>query len=193
MKMLQYVMLAAILFVALGCVQGAPESQPDGALLRALLPPASLGGNLSLSQLIVGEFKDQRHSLHVEIEVTAKRMVVAGLTPIGVPIFTLKQEADVIEVEIPGSENFPFNPRYMLSDFQIAYWPEAVLSDKFRSVGLIVKETLAQGSREVINEAGEVLVAVTYVNKPGSAGDIIIEHFDPPYRLQIKTFKRSDF
>ena len=190
--MLRNLMLAAILSVFVGCVQGAPEPQPDGALLRALLPPASLGGNLSLSQLIVGEFKDQIHSLHVEIEVIPTRMVVAGLTPIDVPIFTLRQEADVIEVESPGSETFPFNPRYMLSDFQIAYWPAAVLSDKFRSVGLIIRETPTQDLREVVNEAGEVLVVVSYINKSDSAGDIVIEHFDPPYRLQIKTFKRSD-
>ena len=192
MKMLRNLMLAAILSVVVACAQGVPEPQSDGALLRALLPPASLGGNLSLSQLIVGEFKEQRHSLHVEVEVTPIRMVMAGLTPIGVPIFTLRQEAGVIVVESPGSESFPFNPRHMLSDFQIAYWPEAVLSDKFRSVGLIVKEIPTQGLREVVNEAGEVLVVVTYINKSDSAVDIVIEHFDPPYRLQIKTFKRSN-
>ena len=184
-------MLAAIVSIAAGCTQAARGPDADGAVLQALLPPASLGENLSLSQLVVGEFQGQTHSLHIEIEITPTRMVMVGLTPMGVPIFTLEQEANEIEVQTLGSDSFPFDPRHILSDFQIAYWPEAVLSDKFHSFGLTVRETPTAGSREILAESGEVLVAVTYLDNADGAGDIIIEHFDPPYRLQIETFEKS--
>jgi hypothetical protein len=164
---------------------------PFSALIRALLPPSSLGGSLSLSQLVVGEFLDQRHSLHVEVEVTPTRLVVVGLTPLGVPLFILEQEAGEIKVKTLGSESLPFNPRLMLSDFQIAYWPIATLRNKFQTFGLTVRQAASQSLREVLAESGEVLVAVTYRNKADKLGDITVEHFDPPYRLQIKTFKTS--
>lgn len=188
------IIVAAILSVVAACAGGAPE--PDGgakdALLRALLPPASLGGNLSLSQLVVGEYQDQKHSFHAEVEVTAARMVVVGLSSMGVPIFTLEQDAGAVKVETPGADSFPFDPRHILSDFQIAYWPEAVLRDKFESVGLRVREGASQATREVLAAGGELVVRVTYLVNDDPESDIIIEHFAPPYRLRIKTFDSSE-
>ncbi len=191
-QMMRSIILAAVVAIVAACAGAAPE--PDGdaenSLLQAVLPPASLGTSLSLSQLVEGEFKDQRQSLHVEVEVTPARLVVVGLSPVGVPLFTLEQRAGEITVETLGSDELPFNPRHMLSDFQIAYWPEAVLRGAFQSLGLSLRQA-AQDRREVLGENGEVLVAVTYGGDGDNIGDIIVEHFDPPYRLRIMTFKSS--
>lgn len=191
--MMRILTLVLIVIAVAACVRSAPkpDAAADDALIRALLPPSSLGGSLSLSQLVVGEFLDERRSMHVEVEVTPTRLIVVGLTPVGVPLFTLEQEAGEIKVETLGTKSLPFNPRHMLSDIQIAYWPIAALRNKFQSFGLTVRQVASQSLREVLGESGEVLVAVTYHNNADKLGDITVEHFDPPYRLQIKTFKTS--
>ncbi len=186
------ILLAMIVALVTGCAETAPERNMESVLLRTLLTPASLGKNLTLSQLVVAEFLDQKQSFHAEVEVTPARMVVVGLTSLGVPIFTLEQDIREVKVALPGDDTLPFNPRHILSDFQIAYWPEATLREKFQAVGLAVRETSTQGGREIVTADGEVLVKVTYLGNDGSAGDIMIEHFDPPYRLHIKTFESSE-
>jgi len=190
--MMRSILLAMIVALVTGCAETAPERNMESVLLRTLLTPASLGKNLTLSQLVVAEFLDQKQSFHAEVEVTPARMVVVGLTSLGVPIFTLEQDIREVKVALPGDDTLPFNPRHILSDFQIAYWPEATLREKFQAVGLAVRETSTQGGREIVTADGEVLVKVTYLGNDGSAGDIMIEHFDPPYRLHIKTFESSE-
>jgi len=186
--MMRKLIMAAVMAGVAGCAQAAPEPAVKDALIETLLTPASLERSLSLSQLIVGEFEDQRQSFHVEVEVTPTRIVVVGLTPVGVPIFTLEQEAGEVSVETLGAEQFPFDPRHMLSDIQIAHWPEAALRNKFRDFGLAVREAPTENLREVLGEDGMVLVAVTYL----ADGDMVIEHFDRPYRLHIKSLKSKD-
>ena len=57
---------------------------------------------------------------------------------------------------------------------------------------MILRGDAADGLREVLSVDNAVLVAVTYPKGADRMGDIVIEHFDPPYRLQIKTFKSSE-
>jgi len=194
--MIGRIFIAPMLLILTGCALSAPEpnvkKDTGAALIQALLPPASFGGSLSLSQLIVGEFQDQQHSLHVEVEVTPARLVVVALTTVGVPIFMLEQIGTEITVETLGDERLPFDPRHMLSDFQIAYWPKDALAAAFQAMEMTLRGDAADGLREVLSEDNAVLVAVTYPKDADRMGDIVIEHFDPPYRLQIKTFESSE-
>ena len=176
--------VAAMMMAVAACAGPVPTSAQD-KLNDALLTPSSLGKNLTLSQLVVGEFQDQKHSFHVEVEVMPSRMAVVGLTPVGVPLFTLELEGGEIFVETLGAEQFPFDPRHMLSDIQIAHWPEAALREKFQAHGLILRAAAAQNMREVLSEDGTLLVAVTYAGAGGPDGDMVIEHFEPSYLLRI--------
>jgi len=194
--MIRQIFTGVMLLILTGCALSTPEPNvkrdTGAALIQALLPPASFGGSLSLSQLIVGEFQDRQQSLHVEVEVTPARLVVVALTTVGVPIFTLEQIGTEITLETLGDESLPFDPRHMLSDFQIAYWPKDALAAAFQSMEMILRGDAADGLREVLSVDNAVLVAVTYPKGADRMGDIVIEHFDPPYRLQIKTFKSSE-
>lgn len=183
--------MVMIVSAVAACVQPALEQDQDGLLLRAILPPESLGRHFTLSQQVVGEFRSQKQGMRFEVEVTPTRVVMVGLTHIGVPVFSLEQEAGGIEVETFGVGQLPFNPRHILSDFQIAYWPASLLRRRFKSFGLQVKEVAADGSRSVLARNGEVLVQVTYLDKASGTGDIVVDHFDHLYRLHIRTIEAS--
>ena len=185
-------LISVFVFAVMGCAPVVPAPPADGILLQAILPPDSLGRDLSLSQEVVGEFRDQRHALRVEVEITSTRLVMVALTHLGVPVFSLEQNGDRVHVEALGAAQLPFNPRHILSDFQIAHWPASVLRDRFRSFGLGLADASSDGSRKVFSESGALLVEVTYGDAVSSAGDIVIEHFDHPYRLHIRTFATSD-
>ena len=171
-----------------------PRSHPGGPgrLIDVLLTPASLGKNLTLSQMVVGEFEDQKHSFHVEVEVMPARMAVVGLTPVGLPLFTLEQAEDEIFVETLGVEQFPFDPRHMLFNIQIAHWPEAALREKYEEHGLVLRAPANQKMREVLDGAGTLLVIVTYTGADKTGQDVLIEHFEPPYRLYINALQEVD-
>lgn len=187
--MIPRVMIALVLSALTGCTSPMPRQAEDGLLLRAILPPESLGRRMSLSQLVVGAFQGQSQTLRVEVEVMPTRLVMVGLTPLGVPLFTLVQASGGIEVDAPGAGRLPFDPRHVLSDFQIAFWPAKVLEQRFQSLGLRLADRPADGRRQVLGEDGEILVEVTYLDKASIGGDIVIEHFDQPYRLQIETLQ----
>ena len=122
-------MVAVIISALAGCAQAPPHGDDDGRLLAALLPPESLGKYLSLSQKVVGEFQGQTHSMRVEVEITPTRLVMVGLSHLGLPVFSLTQQGDTIDMEFFADGQPPLDPRYILSDFQ------KILRREFRIAG----------------------------------------------------------
>lgn len=175
----------------LGCASEAPEQEGEALLLQAILPPQSAERSLSLSQLVVGKFQDQEQTLRVEIDLTPQRLVMVALTSMGVPVFTLEQHASSLDVQALGQDAMPFDPRHILSDFQIAFWPAAVLTARFETLGLSLRETPDKKARTIFGQQGQTLVEIAYDDPTSNTGDIAIVHFDRPYRLRIKTLHAS--
>lgn len=162
-------------------------------LIESLLPPESLGKNLSLSQIITGKYQDQVHSFYVEVEVMEGRLVMASFTPVGVPLFVIEQVGAEVTLESLNGDSIPFSPLHVLSNFQIAIWPEATLEGEFRKLDMIVRGGPIYGYRKVWTNNGKLLVAVTYKLNANKFWDITIEHFNPPYLLEVKTFNAVEY
>ncbi len=116
--------------------------------------------------------------MRVELEVTAERLVVVGLSLAGVPLFTLEQTAAGVSVESAAGDRLPFDPVYMLSDLQLAHWPAEVLAMALAARGLELTEQ--PGARRVLDRTGRPLVEIAY----GEA--TTLRHLDHPYRLRIE-------
>jgi hypothetical protein len=172
--------LIPLLFWLAGCATRAPER--SGPLLTPPLPPASLGQELAQSELVTGEHDGRSYAMRVELEVNAERLVVVGLSPAGVPLFTLEQTAGGVSVEGGATGRLPFDPAYMLSDLQLIHWPADVLAPAMAARGLRFEER--DGRRRVSERDGRPLVDIAY------HGAITLTHLDRPYRLRIETIGR---
>jgi hypothetical protein len=172
---------AFFLVLLAGCAT-QPAAERTGPLLDPPLPPASLGRELSASELVTAEHGGRSYRMRVELEVTAERLVVVGLSITGVPLFTLEQTAAGLNVESPAGDRLPFDPAYMLSDLQLVHWPADVLAQALAARGL---ELAAEpGARRVLDRAGRPLVEIAYDDAT------TLRHLDHPYRLRIEAIPR---
>lgn len=168
-----------------GCAVDLSEPPGGRALLSAILPPSSLGRSLATSDLMDLDVGDKVQTFQIELELTPARLALVALTTYGVPIFTLVQEAGEIDVQTYGPEAFPIDPRYVLSDFQIARWPQAALRDGLEGQGLVLREE--DGKRSVFTGLGDMLVEIALPKAgDGPPGPIEIRHADPRYRASLR-------
>src|SRR3546814_1029663 len=116
----------AIVFLAVGLVSCAHPTAQQAVqpLLKDPLLPATLGYHLSMSQVVASQYGGETRSLRVEVEISAERLVMVGVSHIGVPLFTLELDGQGLRTTALSAEALPFDPRYILSDFQLAHWPD---------------------------------------------------------------------
>lgn len=185
--------ITALLLVLLAAC--APRH--DVAALRerqedvAMLPPASLGHPLSLSQAVTGELAGEGRALRFELEVTDERLVLAGLAHAGLPVFTLVQSTKDVDIEMKGPGAEEFDPVYLLSDIKFCYWPLERLNLALGPQRLRMEEKTKNGTRLRLlkDETRETLLRIIY--PPHEGGEILLRRFDLPYRLRIRTLETA--
>lgn len=177
----------ALLLALTDCMGArAPEALSESPLLELSLPPSELERGLRLSQVITGESRGHVYSLRVELEITPERLVMIGLTHLGVVVFTLEQDADGIHLDAPGMEQFPFDPRYMLLDVKLTWWPGDILNRALRPLAMRLEIDDQGHRRRILGPAGAPLVEIEFPAGDLTDGDISLRHYDIPYRLRIK-------
>src|SRR3546814_7669394 len=86
----------AILFLALGLVRCAHPTAQEAVqpLLEDPLLPATLGYRLSMSQVVASQYGGEMRSLRVAVEMSPERLVMVGVSHVGVLLFTLERSEE---------------------------------------------------------------------------------------------------
>jgi hypothetical protein len=187
-------MRVAILMLALalaGCAH-APAKPAAGPLLVEPLAPASLGYSLTLSQVVASQYEGSTHSLRVEVEVSPERLVMVGVSHLGVPLFSLELDSGGLRTTALSAEALPFDPRYILSDFQLAHWPFALVAQDLERQGYRLVRGLQAAGRYVYDGERALVASVEHLRDGKQAGYMVIQHYDLPYKLLIHTLDRSE-
>lgn len=180
----------ALILVTTSCAGMAPLETGKKEKPRVLsLSPASLGRSLSLSQLVTGEYGDHIYKMRYEVEITPERLALVGLSPLGITLFTLVQEQGEHLIVTQLKEQPVFDPRYTLFDLYLTYWPREALQRALSQASMRLEENTDGTIRRVRGSEGEIIAEITYPPKNLKKGEIIIKHFDIPYRLRIKTLE----
>ncbi len=179
--------LIPVLLAIAACAQLPPPPERAGPLLEPPLPPASLGRDLAQSEVVTGEFGDRSYSMRVELEITPERLVVVGLSHLGVPLFTLEQTAADLRVQSSAPGPLPLDPAWMLSDLQLVHWPAGVLADALAARGLRLDDRPGDRRRRAVDPDGRPLVEIVYPMPGAEPAVTTVRHLDHPYRLQIET------
>jgi len=185
-------MICIAAFTLLGCVaQPTTIAETATQAPRLNLTPKSLGRSLSLSQIVTGTFGDRTRSMRFEIEIEneSDTLVVAALSHFGAVLFVLRQAGEKFIVEAYTDEIGGADPRWLLFDLQVTYWPGERLGQALSEQGIMLEDQPENGIRRVFGPLENLMLEVRYLDGFLVPGDIAIERFDPPYRLLIDTLE----
>ena len=158
----------------------------------SLLPPESFGQSLSVLQSLEVQYKGKIHQLLAQLEITPKKMIFVGLSPMGNRLFTVLWTGQNFSDEnlLNNTKDewpVPFEPKRILADVQLALWPNIPTQN-----GIKIRETaLPNMSREILrSDLKEYpIIRITYETRPFWQGLIVIEHFESNYQLSIETLQ----
>ena len=179
-----------VLLVVTGCalLEPVPQKPPENADKSSYfigLTPQSLGRNLSLSQLITGQYDGKTYRVRYEVEIIGDRLTIVGLSPLGITLFTLIQQGNTVKVDTRVKELAGFDPRYTLFDIYLTYWPIDTLRSALKPNGMTLEEFAPDRSRKLRDAAGKTVATVKFPSGTDSRAVTVIEHFDIPYCLRI--------
>ena len=185
-----------ILWVMAACTQDVvpPVKQVNIArnLRFSLLPPESFGQSLSVLQSLELQYKGETQQLLAQLEITPNKMTFVGLSPMGNRLSTVLWTGQNFSDEhllknIKDEWPFPFEPKRILADVQLALWPNIPTQH-----GIKIRETaFPKISREILrSDLKEYpIMRITYETRPFWQGLIVIEHLERNYQLSIETLQ----
>ena len=185
-----------ILWIVAACTQDVvpPVKQVNIArnLKFSLLPPESFGQSLSVLQSLELQYKGKTQQLLAQLEITPKKITFVGLSPLGNRLLTVLWTGQNFSDEhllknIKDEWPFPFEPKRILADVQLALWPNIPTQN-----GVKIRETaLPNMSREILrSDLKEYpIMRITYETRPFWQGLIVIEHLERNYQLSIETLQ----
>ena len=185
-----------ILWVMAACTQDVVPTVKHVNIAQnlkfSLLPPESFGQSLSVLQSIELQYKGETQQLLAQLEITPKKMTFVGLSPMGNRLFTVLWTGQNFSDEhllknIKDEWPFPFEPKRILADVQLALWPNIPTQH-----GIKIRETaFPKISREILrSDLKEYpIMRITYETRPFWQGLIVIEHLERNYQLSIETLQ----
>jgi hypothetical protein len=160
----------------------APPPKP-AASVRPLLPPATLGGDRTVNQVVRGAFGAREITFNCVVTVKDGSMTLIGLDPLGVRLFTIRYDAKAVQSETTPALKGTLMPERLIADMQLLFWPLASLVQPMREAGWQVSET-APGMRRLRH--GDQLVAEAhYAGGDPWSGRSWLANFEYDYSLQI--------
>ena len=189
-------LLFVILWGMVACTQDVapPVKQLNIAqnVKFSLLPPESFKQSLSVLQSLEVQYERETRHMLAQLEITPNKMTFVGLSPMGNRMFTILWTGQNFSDEyllknIKDEWPFPFEPKRILADVQLALWPNIPTQN-----GIKIRETaLPKMSREILSsEMNESpIMRITYETRPFWQGLIVIEHLERNYQLSIETLQ----
>lgn len=191
---MKYIWILATILIVTACAGTSPPENvgKDSPQEFLSLSPASLGRSLSLSQLVTGEHDGKIYKIRYELDITPDRLAIVGLSPLGVTLFTILQENGQLTTEKYIKRQVGFDLRYTLFDLYLTYWPRSILQAALSRIRMQLYEAPDGSIRRVRSKKGDMIAEITYPTEHAPKGEIVIQHFNIPYRLSIETLSGND-
>ncbi|MBB5320265.1 DUF3261 domain-containing protein [Marinobacter oulmenensis] len=187
----RYLSLAVVLF-ALSALGGCQLlGVRTGPLAPPLLAPASGGLSVQLNQRMTLDMDGKKHHLVAVSRLAPNEIRMTGFTLTGQRLFDFasddngvsRWQAPQVERQIPA--------RWMLTQLQLAYWPEAALKAGYSDPWRL---SAAPGERALYLE-DELLVMVSYAadfDALRAGSELTIEHHRMGLTMTMETLKAKD-
>lgn len=147
------------------------------------LPAPGITPTISQQQLLTARVKGKTQSLMVLLNADGQKVMLAGLSPLGIRLFRLTYDAQGVKTQ--QSITLPEMPpaSQVLADIMLSYWP---LADWERQLpkGWTLKDTGLR--RELRDDHNELIETVQYLMRNGSRQPISIQHHRFGYAIAIQ-------
>ena len=169
------------------------HNKNTGAYYFELLQPAQLGDNIGLVQHFTFEHSNRRQTLLIQSEVHAHGLAMVASTLSCATLFTLTMEQGrhALQGELPlqPDASSRIDPKHILTDFQLTYWPKNHLS-----------KALENGSYQLIDGDGyrqlrtgdSLVVDIRYSRAERWLADIEFHHYPRKYHYRVRTLQHYD-
>lgn len=181
------VALAAALLLA-GCSHSTDtkETRPQAWLqpgTRVTLPPPGISPAVSSQQLLTGSFNGQTQSLLVMLNADAHKVTLAGLSSVGIRLFTatydetgIHTEQSIVVPQLPPASQ-------VLADVMLSHWPISAWQPQLPKGWTLTDNG---DRRELRNASGKLVTEIVYLQRKGKREPISIEQHVFKYHITIQ-------
>lgn len=172
----------SVVLLALGACVNSPPPKPADSV-RPLVPPAVLGSDRVVNQVVRGAFGARELTFNCVVTVKDGAMTLVGLNSLGLRLFTVRYDGKAVQSEITPAMQGPFMPERLLADLQLVFWPLASLEKPMREAGWQLSEA-APGLRR-LRHGGQLIAEAHYSGEDPWSGRTWLVNFEYGYSLQI--------
>ena len=183
------VLALIILFALFACTQNTESVKPlkiARDVEFSLLPPESFGQSLSLLQSLEINYKGESRQLLAQLEINPNKITLVRLSPLGNRLFTVLWTGESLSEEYLAEWPFPFSPKHILADVQLALWLKIPQQDGFK-----IRDIQSPQLRREILRNEEIVMRISYETRPFWQGEILIQHLERGYQLSIQTLQSN--
>jgi hypothetical protein len=178
-------LIALLLLLHLtGCTAVAPVSTvkiANGIDMQLLLPTKKL----SETQKITARYRQDQHTLIMQVQASPQQVVMAGLTPTGTRLFSLSFDGKTVESWQSPLFTAPFDGSYILADFELATLDLTTLRSALPSDCTLTDSTQGKTRERMLrNQQGVTVIRIEYEDKKTRYC-----HLERDYCLQIETLQ----
>lgn len=178
--------IAVCLLVLLSGCQLLVKPQPDSSVkpYLPLLSAASLGQSIAAVQRFRGTYNGQQHVMLFQVEVEPNRLAMVASTASGSTLFSFVdqqgKQSSTVSVLLPSQTN----PRFVVADFQLAFWPLKTIEQALSASAYHIKPT---DLGRQLWRADELIATIRYSHLDPWQGQVSFEHHSNGYRYQVET------
>lgn len=179
------ILLTGLLLSA--CAQQAPDNRHPAAWLKPgvqiTLPPPGIRPAFQQQQLLTGQVKGRSQSLLVLLSADEQQIKLAGLSSVGIRLFSLRYDAEGIHTEqlMPLPQMPPASQ--VLADIMLSYWPSEVWRKQLPPGWTLQDQPL---KRQLRNADNQLVTEIDYLQRGKQRQPIAIQQHAFGYLIRIQ-------